>query len=176
MPRDGTFADLLAGLQKKANLEDDVVREMRIFEAHSGKIYKEYQEDAKIAGINEYVTLYAERIPEEELQMQAGERTINAFNFDREPSRPHGIPFKFVMKPVCISYFVLLGLLVLTLFRARSSRKQKRDFPNEPASKANNLRRSNLLLFPSLCILTHGILMMVSLTFSLLSEDIETLI
>ncbi|KAK9546263.1 ubiquitin-specific protease ubp15 [Aspergillus fumigatus] len=99
VPRDGTFADLLAGLQKKANLEDDVVREMRIFEAHSGKIYKEYQEDAKIAGINEYVTLYAERIPEEELQMQAGERTINAFNFDREPSRPHGIPFKFVMKP-----------------------------------------------------------------------------
>jgi ubiquitin carboxyl-terminal hydrolase 7 len=109
VPRDGTFADLLAGLQKKANLDDDMVREMRIFEAHSGKIYKEYQEDAKIAGINEYVTLYAERIPEEELQMYDGERTINAFSFDREPSRPHSIPFKFVMKPVCTSHFDLLA-------------------------------------------------------------------
>ncbi|RAL09179.1 ubiquitin-specific protease UBP15 [Aspergillus homomorphus CBS 101889] len=97
VPRDGTIADVIAGVQKKANLEDD--GDIRVYETHGGKIYREFQPDSKIAGINEFVTLYAEKYPEEELNMQEGERTLNAFNFDREVSRPHGVPFKFVMKP-----------------------------------------------------------------------------
>ncbi|CAL00824.1 uncharacterized protein An09g05480 [Aspergillus niger] len=99
VPRDGTIADLVAGLQKKANLDDETIRETRVYETHGGKIYREFQADSKIAGINEFVSLYAERVPEEEANMQDGERTINAFNFDREVNRPHGVPFKFVMKP-----------------------------------------------------------------------------
>lgn len=100
MPRTGTVADLLAGLQKKANLDDDTIQDVRIYEAHSGKIYKELSSNFNIAGVNEFVTLYAEKIPEEELNMQEGDRVINAFSFDREPNKPHGIPFKFVVKPV----------------------------------------------------------------------------
>ncbi|KAI9933251.1 hypothetical protein MW887_007724 [Aspergillus wentii] len=99
VPREGTVSDLLAGLQKKANLDDDAIQNLRVFESHSGKIYKELQEDSRIIGINEFSTLYAEKIPEEEAHMEEGERTINAFNFDREPSKPHGVPFKFVVKP-----------------------------------------------------------------------------
>ncbi|PLN77676.1 ubiquitin C-terminal hydrolase [Aspergillus taichungensis] len=98
VPRDGTVADILSGLQKKANLDDETIRNTRIYEAHGGKIYKEYQAESKVAGINEFVTLYATRVPEEEIEIAEGERLINAFNFDREPSRPHGVPFKFVVK------------------------------------------------------------------------------
>lgn len=76
---------------------------MRVYETHSGKIYKELPENFNIAGINEFVTLYAEKIPEEELNMPEDERVINAFNFDREPNKPHGVPFKFVVKPVSSS-------------------------------------------------------------------------
>ncbi|TQB70857.1 hypothetical protein MPDQ_008023 [Monascus purpureus] len=97
--RSGTIADLLVGLQKKANLDDDTIRHVRVFEAHSGKIYKELRDDFSITGLNEFVTLYAEKIPQEELNMSEGERLINAFNFDREPGKPHGVPFKFVVKP-----------------------------------------------------------------------------
>lgn len=100
MPRNGTISDLLAGFQKKANIDEDTARSLRVYEAHSGKIYKELGEDFNIAGLNEYVTLYIERTPEEEANMGEGERTINAFNFDRETTKPHGVPFKFVMKPV----------------------------------------------------------------------------
>ncbi|PWY79654.1 ubiquitin C-terminal hydrolase [Aspergillus heteromorphus CBS 117.55] len=99
VPRDGTIADVIAGLQKKANLDDDTIRETRVYEAHNGKIYKEFQEDSKISGINDFVLLFAERVPEEETNMQEGERTLNAFNFDRDASRPYGVPFKIVMKP-----------------------------------------------------------------------------
>lgn len=100
VPRSGTVGDLVAGLQKKANLDDDTVKHIRIFEAHNGKIYKELKDDFSIAGLNEFVTLYAERIPKEELELSGGARLINAFNFDREPGKPHGVPFKFVVKPV----------------------------------------------------------------------------
>lgn len=102
VPRSGTIGDLLVGLQKKVNLDDDTIRDVRVYEAHTGKIYKELNEGFSIAGVNEYVSLYAEKIPVEELNMAEGERTINAFNFDREPNKPHGVPFKFVVKPVSI--------------------------------------------------------------------------
>lgn len=100
MSRNGIVSDVLAGLQKKANLDDDTIRRVRLFESHSGKVYKELKEDFSVTGINEFVTLYAEKIPDEELNMEEGERLINAFNFDREPSKPHGVPFRFVVKPV----------------------------------------------------------------------------
>lgn len=100
MPQNGTISDLLAGFQKKANLDGDSARNLRVYEAHSGKIYKELGEDFKITSLNEFVTLYAENMPEEEVDMTEDERTINAFSFDREPTKPHGVPFKFVVKPV----------------------------------------------------------------------------
>jgi ubiquitin carboxyl-terminal hydrolase 7 len=98
--RNGTVAELLESLQKKANLDDETTRELRILEVHSGKIYKVLRDDANVAAINEYSTLYAERIPAEELNLEADDRVIGAFNFDKEPTRTHGVPFKFVIKQV----------------------------------------------------------------------------
>jgi ubiquitin carboxyl-terminal hydrolase 7 len=100
VPRNGTIADVLVGLQTKANLDDDTIRNVRIYETSSGKIHKELDETSNIAVVNELASLYAERIPEEELKKVEDERTINAFNFDREPNKPYGVPFKFVVKPV----------------------------------------------------------------------------
>ncbi|KAI9369494.1 hypothetical protein BJX61DRAFT_545515 [Aspergillus egyptiacus] len=99
VPRDGTISDLLSGLQKKANLDDETIRNTRVYEAHGHKIYRDLEPDSKFNGITDYVTLYAERVPEEELNLEEGERTVNAFSFDKETNRPHGVPFKFVMKP-----------------------------------------------------------------------------
>jgi ubiquitin carboxyl-terminal hydrolase 7 len=49
--------------------------------------------------ISEYATLYAEKIPEDELNATEDDRAIFCFHFDKEPTKPHGIPFKFVLKP-----------------------------------------------------------------------------
>lgn len=96
VPRSGTVADLLSALQQKLELGDEPIR---IAETHSGKVYKELREEQNVAAINEYATLYAEKIPSEELKLDAEDRTIGVFSFDREPNRTHGIPFKFVVKP-----------------------------------------------------------------------------
>lgn len=102
--RNGTVAELLSALQQKAKLDDEAFQNFRVFEANNGKVSKELREDFNVAAINEYSTLYAEKIPAEELSMEGDERLISAFNFDREPSRSHGVPFKFVVKPVCYCF------------------------------------------------------------------------
>jgi ubiquitin carboxyl-terminal hydrolase 7 len=87
-------------LQKKAKLDDATIRQVRIYEVHSGKVYKELSSDHGVVGVGDYVQLYAEKIPDEELKAEEGDKYINAFHFQKEPSKPHGTPFKFLVKPV----------------------------------------------------------------------------
>lgn len=96
----GTVRDLLSGLKKKANLDDEAMQQVRIYESHSGKIYKEYGEDHQVATMSEYVTLYAETKPEEERNANEGDFAIYCFHYDKETVKPHGVPFKFIVKPV----------------------------------------------------------------------------
>ena len=68
---------------------------MRVFEIHSGKVHKELLEDFNVVGVNEFTQLYAEKTPEEELNTTEDDRCIYCYHFDKEPNKPHGVPFKF---------------------------------------------------------------------------------
>jgi len=93
-------ADLIAGLIKKAKLDDESSKgPIRMYESYNNKIYKELLRDYGVVSITEYVNLVAERIPEEEINANPG-HFINAFHFQGEPNKPHGIPFRFLIKPV----------------------------------------------------------------------------
>lgn len=104
VPRNGTVSDLLTALQKKANLDEDTIQGMRLFDVLGGKLRSELRGDSSVTNIPENSTIYAEKIPAEELHMEPDDRLINCFSFDREPSRTHGIPFKFVVKHVGIPF------------------------------------------------------------------------
>lgn len=52
-----------------------------------------------VASISEYITLVAERIPEEDVNVDPG-HFIQAFHFQGEPNKPHGFPFKFSLRRV----------------------------------------------------------------------------
>jgi ubiquitin carboxyl-terminal hydrolase 7 len=135
-------------LQAKANLDDEAVRDLRLLEVMGGKIKQELRDDYSVTNINEYSTLYAERIPAEELNKDDEDRVISAFNFDREANRTHGVPFKFVVKPVSIATSCsLYSYCILMSNRARSLRRQKSGSPSAQASRANLSRRSSLLWF-----------------------------
>ena len=97
--KNGIIADIVFGIQKKLNLDDKTSQSIRIYEVHSGKVYKELSEDLNITGVNEFVSLYAERIPDEEMNATDHDRAIFCFHFDKEPTKPHGVPFKFILKP-----------------------------------------------------------------------------
>ena len=99
-PKNGVVQDLIAAIQKKANLSDEVASQLRIYETHGCKIVKELSANAVIANISDYSTLYAEVVPQEEREAGDDDLAIYAFHFDKEPNKVHGVPFKFVIKPV----------------------------------------------------------------------------
>lgn len=55
-----------------------------------------------MASFNEFMTLYAELIPIEELETEDACFTIACFHFDKEPTKTHNVPFYFIVKEVSI--------------------------------------------------------------------------
>lgn len=99
MPKSGTVRDLHQGLQQKAKLDDETAQNVRIYEVRANKVYKELLPDDPVAILSEFAGLYAEKMPEEE--QDADRRDfVDCFHFEKEPSKPHGIPFKFLVKSV----------------------------------------------------------------------------
>ena len=103
VPKSGHIADLVRELRRKANIEDDPMQPIRVNAVNNGRIYKELGPDYPVTSIVDYYTLYAERIPEEELQMSENDRLMSSYHCDKDVSKYHGIPFKFVIKPVSSS-------------------------------------------------------------------------
>lgn len=105
VPKNGQIQDLKEVLQKKLEFDDEAMKSVRIFEAHTGKLLKVLTNDHGVLGIAEYVDIFAEKIPEDEVNMEDGDRFVYAFHFHKEPAKVHtrGIPFRFVVKNVCIN-------------------------------------------------------------------------
>ncbi|KAK3050993.1 ubiquitin-specific protease ubp15 [Extremus antarcticus] len=101
MHKQSQFTDVLATLQKKAALPDELLDQIRFYESHTYKVYKILPISHGVQALNEFMTVYAERIPEEERESDKEEtvdRLVNCFHFEKEPSKAHGIPFIFLLK------------------------------------------------------------------------------
>ncbi|KAF2816307.1 cysteine proteinase [Mytilinidion resinicola] len=93
IPRTGVVQDVLDSLQKKANISDELMPKVKLYDAHSSKFYKYLSSDYSILGIGEFFSLYADCFPEDD-----SPKKISVFHFDKEPSKTHGIPFQFPIK------------------------------------------------------------------------------
>jgi len=107
VPKTGHIRDLILGLQKKANLDDETTQNVRVYDVHNGKVNREFHDDSPVSHITDFSNLYAEIIPEEERNTQDGDAAIFCYHFDKEPNKHHGIPFKFVVKPVSLGRYSL---------------------------------------------------------------------
>lgn len=125
MAKNGNIYDLLVELKKKANLEDEIIDHIRVTATNNGKIQKELDHNYPVTSVLDYYALYAERKPEEELNAKDGERLMAAFHFDKEINKTHGVPFKFLVKPVRLADF-LLTRLHLTKFLGRGLQRHQR--------------------------------------------------
>ncbi|KAI9659775.1 MAG: hypothetical protein M1829_006537 [Trizodia sp. TS-e1964] len=97
--KNGTVKDLVPLLEKKAKINAEDTRHIRFFETHNHKPHKVLHGDCHVAGITEFVSLYAEKIPEEELNIGENERFVNVIHFNTEPINVHSVPFRFLIKP-----------------------------------------------------------------------------
>jgi ubiquitin carboxyl-terminal hydrolase 7 len=139
IPKNAHVSDLLLALQKKANISDEVMPSVRVYESHLHKFHKSLPLDYQIISLYEYTQLYAVPLPEDE-----SSRKILVFHFDREPSKAHGIPFPFSLKEVR-SKAQLVDKAILTKTRVSRSVKRNSVYPTLRRLKANNLTKLSLL-------------------------------
>ncbi|GAB7335534.1 hypothetical protein MBLNU13_g07876t1 [Cladosporium sp. NU13] len=100
VPKQATFAEVREQLQKRAQLPNEIMGQIRFYEVHSGKVYKVLPLSHSVVALNEFLTIYAERVPEEEQQLdvEKGDRPLWCFHFEKDPSKHHSIPFIFIIK------------------------------------------------------------------------------
>ena len=97
--------DLAEHLSKRVRLTPMGTGRIRVFEvAGDGRTLKEFVGSEMIGDIigPDPVKLFAEEIPQEELEFGAHDKIVNVFHFEGDVLRTHGVPFKFVVKPVSL--------------------------------------------------------------------------
>ncbi|MCO5571925.1 hypothetical protein L7F22_025676 [Adiantum nelumboides] len=103
LPKQSTVGDVISELKKKVELSDSKA-ELRILEVFYHKIYKIFPLNEKIENINDqYWTLRAEEIPDEEKELGPQDRLIHVYHFMRDSSQNQivqnfGEPFFLVIK------------------------------------------------------------------------------
>jgi ubiquitin carboxyl-terminal hydrolase 7 len=93
IPKNAQLSDVLQALQKKANINDEVMAKVRAYEVHMHKFHKALPLDFPVMSLYDYTQVVVAPFPEDE-----SIRKITVFHFDREPSKAHGIPFQFALK------------------------------------------------------------------------------
>lgn len=144
MSKQGHVEDLIQAFTKKAQIKDELEGgRIRIYEIHHHKFFRELTPNYPVLSINDYADVIAERVPEDE--MAADDRDfIKVIHFQADPSRVHGIPFKFLLKEVRRRLPVGTCVTANARTRARYSPTRRSDWKSVRVSRARRLRRSSL--------------------------------
>lgn len=135
MPKNGVIEDLINGLIKKAQIPDEAeAGKIRIFEVNNHKFYREMSREYPVISLNEFTVLVAERTLPEETEATDKEY-IQCFHFQTEPSRVHGMPFKFLLKEVrrIMVKALCARLTHACIFRAKLSQTPRSGWRSEQA-------------------------------------------
>jgi ubiquitin carboxyl-terminal hydrolase 7 len=102
LPKQSTVGDVISDLKTKVQLSPDA--ELRLLEVFYHKIYKVFPLNERIENINDqYWTLRAEEIPEEEKNLGPHDRVIHVYHFSKDSTQNQmqiqnfGEPFFFVI-------------------------------------------------------------------------------
>ncbi|CAO3595063.1 unnamed protein product [Absidia cylindrospora] len=72
-------------------------QKVRVYEADNHRFYRELAMDDYVSDISYNAQLYAEEIPGEELSAQPDDTFITVFHYQRDTTRAHSVPFKFLI-------------------------------------------------------------------------------
>ena len=95
VPKNAQVSDLLEALQKKAGISDEIMQNTRAYEAHMHKFHKVLPPDHSIMGLCDYTQIFVAPYSDDE-----SAKKITVFHYDKEPSKPHGVPFQLSIKEV----------------------------------------------------------------------------
>ncbi|ORY24392.1 ubiquitin carboxyl-terminal hydrolase 5 [Naematelia encephala] len=98
LPKTSTFSDVAENLAKTVKMQPGGSGRIRIFDVSpSGRSQREYTSSEMIGNLTDPAELYAEEIPLDELNAPENSKIVNLFHYQRDPSRTHGVPCKFVL-------------------------------------------------------------------------------
>jgi len=72
---------------------------VRVFEISKDGCRQKVFTGTELLGNLSEVKMYAEQVPMDELYTGESDKIIDVFHFTTEPSRTHGVPFRFVVRP-----------------------------------------------------------------------------
>lgn len=142
--KNGNVDDLIQVLTMKAQIPDESeAGRIRVYEVTGHKFFRELPREHPVISINDYTSLVAERVPEEEVGAEENQ-FIQVFHFQNEPSRAHGMPFKFLLKEVSkkkllLPRYDIVVTISLTVFKGREVRGDQ-----EAAGEADGPERQEL--------------------------------
>ena len=87
-------------LLPKVTLSPEGTKKLRLFSAFNGIAMKEHAMTELISSLYEQYQLYAEEIPQDELECEEEDLKLGAFHFTVDINRTHSVPFTVVMKEV----------------------------------------------------------------------------
>ncbi|CAG8765128.1 19034_t:CDS:10, partial [Racocetra persica] len=141
-----TINELLKVIVQKLAIPKPTHR-IRLYDVLHCKIQNEYNFNDPVDKIQENLTLYAEEIPQDEIELRANDKIIQAFHFTKEPLRTHGIPFKFVLKACELFSTTKLRLrLRLGMSEIEFSKVKFAIIPAVPYAKPQYIEDNNVIL------------------------------
>jgi len=97
LPKVSHVSEAIDALRAKLSLEGS--KQIRMYEVQQSKIMRELAMSDLIAHVGDGgMMVYAEEVPPEEVRRSEDDKYIQVYHFSKEPTRAHGIPFKFLVK------------------------------------------------------------------------------
>ncbi|KAM0756443.1 cysteine proteinase [Meredithblackwellia eburnea MCA 4105] len=100
LPKNTTMSEVAeTHLRKNVKLTPEGSNLIRVFEVAHGRSQKPFSGSEVVRDVHDSTELFAEEIPVDEAQADDDVRIVPVYHFNKEPSRAHGVPFKFVLLP-----------------------------------------------------------------------------
>lgn len=105
LPQSGTVADLITYISAKVKLNETEQARLVFWTARNHVLVEELSRSASVMTIDESVLVYCQQLADEEIEwIENGGPSeqgsmIRVFQYHREPSHAHGVPFMFLLKP-----------------------------------------------------------------------------
>ncbi|CAG8824178.1 8846_t:CDS:2, partial [Racocetra persica] len=152
LPKSAIINEVLRVIVQKLALAKPTHR-IRLYDVLSCKIRNEYNINDPISKIQEQITLYAEEIPQDEIELRVNDKIIQAYHFTKKPLHAHGIPFKFVLKALRLR--LRLGMSEIEFSKVKFAIIQTVSYAKPQYIEDNNIILSDYGLTDELLGLDH---------------------
>lgn len=102
MPKTSSMHDVAEKLATLVKFSEGGTGKVRLFTIQDGRVMKMFSGGEILRDVQDVEDVYAEELPVDESHHweERDARVVDVFHFQKEQTRYHGVPFRFVIKAV----------------------------------------------------------------------------